>query len=386
MNTAVGRACPQRAERDVFQTRRAARRDGLALPCSLRTALRMLILCGLMLAFCGRARAAELQLDFSRYAVNETPGEFRGILSGQGQPGDWKVILDETASPSAGAADPGAKRKVLAQLSSDPTDERFPILLYDRESFGDFKLTTRFKIVGGKLEQMAGVAFRLRDEKNYYYLRASSLGNSFRFFKVVDGQRSAPIGPELEIPRGVWHELAVECKGNQIRCSLNGKDVIPMLTDNSFSAGRIGFWTKSDSISYFADTKIVYTPRETPRHALIREMMDRYPRLLGLKIFAAPRGTSALSVIASNDPKEIGSPADKVAADVIARDSIYYGKGQQTVSVTLPLHDRNGEAMAAVKVTMKSFLGQTEQNAVARAQPIIKQMEARVRTTEELLE
>jgi hypothetical protein len=328
-----------------------------------------------------RSHGAELQFDFSRYAVNEIPGEFRAILSGQGQPGEWRVVLDETADLG-----PGEKRKVLTQLSRDPTDERFPILLYDRESFGDFKLTTRFKIVGGKVEQMAGLAFRLRDEKNYYYLRASSLGNNVRFFKVVDGQRSAPIGPEIEIPRSVWHELAVECKGNQIRCSLNGKDVIPPLTDNSLSAGRIGFWTKSDSISYFAHTRIVYTPRETPRQAMIREMLDRYPRLLGLKVFAVPRGSAALSVIASNDPKEIGLPADKVAADVIARDSIYYGKGKQNVSVTLPLHDRNGESMAAVKVTLKSFLGQTEQNAVARVLPIVKQMEARIRTTEELLE
>jgi len=32
MNQTVGRACPQRAESDVAEARRAARRDGLALP------------------------------------------------------------------------------------------------------------------------------------------------------------------------------------------------------------------------------------------------------------------------------------------------------------------------------------------------------------------
>jgi len=41
MNLTVGRACPQRAESDVFQARGAARRDGLALPGSWR--VRMLI-------------------------------------------------------------------------------------------------------------------------------------------------------------------------------------------------------------------------------------------------------------------------------------------------------------------------------------------------------
>jgi len=32
MNVTVGRVCPQRAESDVLYARRAARRDGLALP------------------------------------------------------------------------------------------------------------------------------------------------------------------------------------------------------------------------------------------------------------------------------------------------------------------------------------------------------------------
>lgn len=349
--------------------------------------MRLLIPCVLLLALTVRARCAELHLDFSRDALNETPGAFRSLLSGQGAPGDWKVILDEgLALPSKASPAAATNRQVLAQLSTDATDERFPILLYDRESFGDFKLTTRFKIVRGSVEQMAGVAFRVRDEKNYYYVRASSLGNSFRFFKVVEGQRSAPIGPEVEIQKGVWHELTVDCKGNQIRCSLDGKDLIPTLTDNSFSAGKIGFWTKSDSISYFAETAIVYTPRENLCHVMIREMLDKYPRLLGLKIFAAGNGKPAPSVIASSEAKEVGTPGGQVEQDVIARDVVYYGKAKRSVSVTFPLHDRNGESIAAVRVTMKPFIGQTEQNAVARALPIIKQMEAKIRSATDLLE
>jgi len=54
--------------------------------------------------------------------------------------------------------------------------------------------------------------------------------------------------------------------------------------------------------------------------------------------------------------------------------------------VALPLHDRNGEPIAAVKVVMKSFLGQTEKNAVARALPIVKQMEWRAASVKDLLQ
>ena len=52
----------------------------------------------------------------------------------------------------------------------------------------------------------------------------------------------------------------------------------------------------------------------------------------------------------------------------------------------MPLHDRNGETVAAVRILLKSFKGQTEQNAVARVLPIIKEMEVRVRSGKELIE
>src|SRR5207247_226680 len=103
---------------------------------------------------------------------------------------------------------------VLAQVNQDPTDERFPLLVFDGETFSDFTLTTRFKLVRGDVEQMAGLAFRVQDEKNFYVIRASGLGNNVRFYKVVGGVRSAPIGPEQPVAKGVWHELKVQCKAN----------------------------------------------------------------------------------------------------------------------------------------------------------------------------
>jgi hypothetical protein len=140
------------------------------------------------------------------------------------------------------------RRAVLGQLSKDPTDERFPMLVYEGETFGDFSLTTRFKIVSGVAEQMAGIAFRWQDEQNFYVIRASALGRNVRFYKVVNGERSRPIGPEVEVARDQWHELKIHCKGTEIRCELNGREVLPPLNDSSFRHGRIAFWTKSDSL------------------------------------------------------------------------------------------------------------------------------------------
>ena len=76
----------------------------------------------------------------------------------------------------------------------------------------------------------------------------------------------------------------------------------------------------------------------------------------------------------------------KVEQDVIQRDVSYYGKEQGSALVTLPLHDRNGEVVGAVRVLMQSFPGQTEKNALARSQPVIWEMEKRIRTARDLIE
>jgi len=333
--------------------------------------------------------AAEKYLDFSELKPGETPPGFRSTVGGEGKPGDWRIVLDDTPSMMP-AITPGApsttKRPVLAQLSRDRTDEHFPLLIWDEETLEDFTLSARFKLVAGEEEQMAGIAFRIRDEKNYYYIRASALGNTFNFFKIVEGVRSAPIGVKADISKSVWHEMRVGCRGGEIRGWLDGNEMFPALRDQSFSEGKIGLWTKSDSVSYFCDIKLVYTPKIPFAQTLVSDALKKYPRLVGLKIFAACTKHPVPAIIASSDRQELGKLARAEELDVIGHSTIYYGKEGGNALVTMPLHDGNGETVAAVKVVMKSFPGQTEKNALARALPIIKQMESRVHSLKELTE
>jgi hypothetical protein len=335
----------------------------------------------LALASAGAARADEKVFDFSDMPLNKPPTNFVSLVAGEGKPGVWKVIETEVSLPGArvttNAPTMGTK-SVIAQLSEDFTDEHFPMLLLGNETYGDFTVTTRFKIVSGIMEQMAGVAFRVQDAKNYYVVRASAIGNNFRFYKVVDGVRGPLIGSPVTVEPSVWHDLAISCQGNQITCSLDGNtNLIPTLTDNSFNGGRIAYWTKSDAISYFADTKIEYTPRETPIQDMVSAAMTRFPKLLGLQVIMLTGQPPQPNLVASNNEKEIGQPGRKSDADVIATGTIYIDRQPGTVTVFLPLRDRNGDAAASVRVKMKSFPGQTEENAIVRATPVIKEMQDR---------
>ncbi len=345
-------------------------------------------LCFLLAMLCAPALAAERVFDFSTMPVDKPPPGFKSALAGQGKPGDWRVILEAVPTTAPGVTNtPGVtKHAVLAQLAQDRTDEHFPLLIYEGDVYGDFTLTTRFILVSGTAEEMAGLAFRLQDEKNFYVIRASGLGNNVRFYKVVNGERSAPIGPDIPIPKGVWQELTVTCQGNEIRCRLNGQPIMPALTDNSFTRGRIAFWTKSDAVTYFRDAKITYVPQVLPAAALVNDVMKEYPRLEGVKVFAREGEPPALKLIAANDPAQVGQPGGTNEQDVLANGTIYFGRDKGTVSVMMPLRDRNGDPVAAVKVTMKSFPGQTEQNALVRAKPIIQRMQNRVLNARDLFE
>jgi hypothetical protein len=333
-----------------------------------------LLLCSSMFS----AFAAELTFDFTK--STDLPAGFHSTVSGEGKPGIWKIVEDEVPNEMSKLrpTEPAPKQRVLAQLSRDITDEHYPILVYTNETFGDFVFKTRIKCVGGVIEQMAGIVFRYQDEQNYYYLRASAKGNTFRFFKIVGGQRSAPIGPEMQIPSGVWHDLAVECKGNQIKCFLNGKQSIPDLTDNSFASGKIGFWTKSDSVSHFTDARIIYTPREPFVRVLLRDIQQKYPRVLALRVYGKTPENPAIRVMATTDQSELGEAGTNVEQQIFEKDTPFFGRLKKGIVVTLPVHDRNGDVIAALRVEMASFPGQTENNALARAMPIAKDMESRV--------
>ena len=349
------------------------------------------LLCiSLVLALAPLARAAELEFDFTQLSATNWLSQFRSVVAGEGKPGAWKIVLDEivprTALPQVTPLPP-VKTDVLAQLAQDPTDKHYPMLIYQPEVFRDFKISLRFKTVSGVKEQMAGIVFRYQDEKNYYYVRASSLGKTFRWFKVVDGLLSDPIGLPVEVPAGVWHDLSVECRGTQINCRLNDT-AIPTLSDPTFSLGRLGFWTKSDSVSHFADVKITYTPHVSLAQLLVKDTLAKFPRLVGVRLTGQPEKDGELKVIASSVPEELGMVADHVTQAVFNRGATFYGRDKERdiVSVTLPLRDRNGEVVAAARIEMKSFLGQTDDSILARAIPVRKDMQDKVLSAKDLYE
>jgi Domain of Unknown Function (DUF1080) len=195
-----------------------------------------------------QAAGASFTYNFDSDTVGAMPAKFHNARTGQGAESKWEVVVDSTA-PS--------KPNVVAQTSTDKTDYRFPLLIADEDSFKDLELSVRFKAVSGKVDRAGGLVFRLKDANSYYIVRANALEDNYRLYHVVNGSRRQFAGANLKVTSGEWHELRVECVGNKIICYYDGVKKIEATDDTFKEAGKVGLWTKADSVTYFDDLKVV---------------------------------------------------------------------------------------------------------------------------------
>ena len=194
--------------------------------------------------------------SFDSETRGQVPAKFHGALTGVGSLGEWEVRADETApSPP----------NVLAQLSPEKTSYRFPLAIADEGSFKDLDLSVRFKPVSGSEDQAAGVVWRYRDADNYYIVRANALENNVVLYKVENGKRDdLPLrgegrtyGKKANVPSQQWSELRVLVTGNLFEVFLNGEKLYEVEDETFKEAGKVGLWTKADSVTHFDDLRIV---------------------------------------------------------------------------------------------------------------------------------
>jgi hypothetical protein len=185
---------------------------------------------------------AKVTIDFEKFATGAAPVGFTSHLTGQGTTGKWEIREDSSA--------PGGP-KVLAQISTDATDYRFPVLVYDAFTAKDVEVSVACKAVAGIVDQACGVVARFADKNNYYIARANALENNVRLYHVAAGRRVQFAGTKHAVTSGQWHTLALEIKGAHFRVSFDGKLLFEAEDKTFAGAGKVGVWTKADSVTHF---------------------------------------------------------------------------------------------------------------------------------------
>lgn len=200
--------------------------------------------------------SAETVVDFEKDKAGSPPEGFQTALTGSGKPGVWVVVEDQGA-PSG--------HLVLAQTDPDPTGHRFPVCVLDAITTKDAEVSVKFKPVSGREDQGAGIVWRYRDKDNYYVVRANALEGNVVLYKVQNAKRTdLPVkregrtyGKKAPVPSAQWSTLAVTVKGNLFEVFLNGTKLYEVEDATFPNAGKIGVWTKADSVIRFDDLRIV---------------------------------------------------------------------------------------------------------------------------------
>jgi 3-keto-disaccharide hydrolase len=83
-------------------------------------------------------------------------------------------------------------------------------------------------------------------------------------YKVENGKREdLPLknagrtyGKKVKVPSGQWNTLRVTVQGNLFTVYFNDQELYQVEDETFKSAGKVGVWTKADSVIYFDDFQI----------------------------------------------------------------------------------------------------------------------------------
>ena len=183
------------------------------------------------------AFASAETVNFDDMKTGTAPAGWTATQTGSGS-AKWSVEKDESA-PS--------KPNVLKQSGA----ATFPLCIKNDTNLTDGFVEVKFKPVAGKEDQAGGVIWRVQDANNYYISRANALEDNVTIYHTINGKRVAFKSINTKVTSGAWHTLRVDFAGNKFTVTFDGNKVIDA-TDESFAnAGKVGVWTKADSVTEF---------------------------------------------------------------------------------------------------------------------------------------
>ena len=219
----------------------------------------------------GKSATGAAAFDFSAETTGAQPKSFAAVVGNWviGAEGDNRVLVVDGRQWKEGQAATG-----IADQARSLYGERYAEFLDNVKAFAYFpyavaqgvddfsngEITMRFKGIAGRIDQGAGILFNLKPNGDYLAMRANPLENNLVLWKFERGKRSSVKWiRNTPTPTRTWHDLKLVIRGTSIEGYLNGKLYLSHTLPAPVS-GRVGVWSKADSVVYFDD----YTVKPTP--------------------------------------------------------------------------------------------------------------------------
>src|SRR6266702_2271918 len=197
----------------------------------------------ILVTICAAGDAQIVRLASPEAAAGAPPQSCRPALTGEGGPVAWQVLLVHN-------------KAALAEMSRVGVDNRFPLCVVDTVKASDVELGVSFTPIAGKIDQAAGLMFRVKDANNYYVVRANALENNVNLYHVTKGIRRQIAGVNVPVLAGKIQQLGVRIEGDTIKVSFEGRPLINVNDRTIQGSGAVGLWTKADSLTAFYELTI----------------------------------------------------------------------------------------------------------------------------------
>ena len=93
----------------------------------------------------------------------------------------------------------------------------------------------------------------MKDANNYYVARANALEDNVTIYHTINGRRTEKKRTNMKVASNVWHTIRVDFADNHFTVTCDGKKAIEWDDDTFKEAGKVGVWTKADSLTLFDD-------------------------------------------------------------------------------------------------------------------------------------
>jgi hypothetical protein len=128
----------------------------------------------------------------------------------------------------------------------------------DVDDFRDGEISVRFRLLGGQLDQCAGILFNLKPNGDYLTVRFNGKEDNLVLWTFKSGKRSfVKKGVhDVHLKMGEWHRMKIAVDGTRLRGYLDDELLLEYTLAEPV-AGKVGTWSKTDSVSQFADYTVI---------------------------------------------------------------------------------------------------------------------------------
>jgi hypothetical protein len=122
------------------------------------------------------------------------------------------------------------------------------------DSFTDGEISMRFQLIGGALDQCAGILFNLKPTGDYLAVRFNGKEDNLVLWTFNKGVRKFVKKGAEDMPLAMreWHSMKIAVHGTKLEGWLNGKHLLDYTLPEAVS-GKVGVWSKTDSVASFDD-------------------------------------------------------------------------------------------------------------------------------------